>query len=231
MSVDYSLLETPMNDKTPQQLAEFKLLIDYNPIDGTAAWRQTHHIYFAGDDAGYVRKDGIRVLSLRGKEWALAPICWAIHHNEWPNGRVRFKADKGSLKLDNLYVAAGNWRSRENRRKYDRQHRALKPEIYRAQDLKRDFGITIAEYTEILLAQNGVCAICEKPETATRNGKLKALAVDHDHESGGIRSLLCVECNTGLGKFKDSPSLLRRAADYIEKHAGNVVPIRKDNSA
>lgn len=83
-------------------------------------------------------------------------------------------------------------------------------------DLKKSFGITIEEYNAILEKQKGVCAICGEKETAKGNGGIvRNLAVDHDHETGEIRGLLCSNCNNGLGRFKDSPNLLTNAIDYL----------------
>ena len=66
----------------------------------------------------------------------------------------------------------------------------------------------------MLVSQNGVCAIClKKPE--------KNLVVDHCHESGNVRSLLCGKCNTGLGLFLDSPQLLMIASSYLLKFKKN----------
>lgn len=83
----------------------------------------------------------------------------------------------------------------------------------RARDLRIKFGITPEIYDTILANQNGVCAICSKSCTS---GKL--LAVDHDHNTGKVRGLLCMKCNTGLGKFLDSPELLRKSANYLESN-------------
>jgi hypothetical protein len=68
------------------------------------------------------------------------------------------------------------------------------------------------------LAQNGVCAICRKPETYTHHmtKKIANMAVDHCHVTGKIRGLLCHKCNHGLGKFGDDVSLLRKALAYLE---------------
>lgn len=63
-----------------------------------------------------------------------------------------------------------------------------------------------------LAAQNGLCAICGGPP-----GK-RSLNVDHDHVSGNVRDLLCATCNVGIGVMRDNPDLLRKAADYIERH-------------
>lgn len=60
--------------------------------------------------------------------------------------------------------------------------------------LRRKFGLTVADYEEILQEQKGVCKICGKP-CATGN----RLAVDHNHDTGQVRGLLCYRCNTHLG--------------------------------
>lgn len=71
------------------------------------------------------------------------------------------------------------------------------------------YGLTPAELAE-LLRQNNVCAIC-KTAGWTRKGP----QVDHDHETGRVRGILCSNCNQGLGRFKDDPSLLLSAVEYL----------------
>jgi hypothetical protein len=79
----------------------------------------------------------------------------------------------------------------------------------RTYHLKRRYGIT-AEYADAMLtAQGGLCAICCSAPAAH---------VDHDHETGAVRALLCFNCNGGLGQFKDDPLLLQLAALYVEGH-------------
>lgn len=83
--------------------------------------------------------------------------------------------------------------------------------------LKHEYGITLAEYEALFAKQNGVCAICQKPEKTIdkKQNKLRRLAVDHCHTTDKIRGLLCFECNTGIGKFGDNPQLIERAAEYV----------------
>jgi hypothetical protein len=76
----------------------------------------------------------------------------------------------------------------------------------------RDYGLTKADFRAFMVKQGGACAICEKPERSSRKG---ILSVDHDHDTGRVRGLLCHACNVGLGHFRDDPALLARAAQYV----------------
>lgn len=80
------------------------------------------------------------------------------------------------------------------------------------------YGITEGEYNTMLWLQNGVCKICEQPETITNGitNKIKPLAIDHCHDTGKIRALLCAKCNSAIGLLKHNPELLRKAALYCE---------------
>src|SRR5581483_8528314 len=78
----------------------------------------------------------------------------------------------------------------------------------------KKYGITPERYEELVAAQNGVCAICQQPER-----KDKRLSIDHDHTTNLYRGLLCDDCNTTLGKFKDDPARFRAAAEYLESFA------------
>lgn len=89
-------------------------------------------------------------------------------------------------------------------------------EKVRWQCLKRAYGIAKVTYMQMFEAQGGVCAICKKPEGHSR---FKNLAVDHDHETGKVRSLLCHRCNAGLGNFYDALPLLREAVRYLDRHS------------
>ena len=98
--------------------------------------------------------------------------------------------------------------------------------IGRNRQLKRKYGIGVEEYNRLLLAQNNQCAIC-----LTKSGTLH---VDHDHETGQVRGLLCYNCNMGLGRFKDSSKFLNAAVSYllrgdIHNIHSNVVPDKSKN--
>lgn len=82
----------------------------------------------------------------------------------------------------------------------------------------KPFGITALEYEMMHKKQNGKCAICGKPESANDKHKteLRQLAVDHCHKKGKVRGLLCTNCNLGIGQFKDSISILKKAIKYLK---------------
>jgi len=88
------------------------------------------------------------------------------------------------------------------------------PERTRNNDLKRNYGITLQEHQEMYKNQNGLCAICKKEG----DGKWKKLCVDHDHETGKVRQLLCRRCNMVLGQVYDNISLLEKHIKYLQKH-------------
>jgi hypothetical protein len=79
----------------------------------------------------------------------------------------------------------------------------------RTYHLTRRYGITSDEADLMLEAQGGVCAICRAAP---------AQHVDHDHDTGAVRALLCFNCNGGLRQFRDDPYLLHQAAFYVKHH-------------
>ncbi len=81
-----------------------------------------------------------------------------------------------------------------------------------ASNMLRMYGITIAQYNELLILQGSKCAICE---TAHSYDPHKRLQVDHDHTTGRIRGLLCGNCNRFIGQARDDIGILRRGISYL----------------
>lgn len=81
----------------------------------------------------------------------------------------------------------------------------------RKANLKKKYGLTLEEYATKLANQNGVCAICGDPPKRYR------LAVDHDHETGKIRDLLCLGCNAKLETI-ENPVFVAKAKAYLQAH-------------
>lgn len=89
----------------------------------------------------------------------------------------------------------------------------------RRRNAYRRYGITLEEYDTMLMKQNDVCAICKNPETMKhKSGRFYNLSIDHDHETGRVRGLLCRNCNVGLGNFADDILQLRSAISYLTKY-------------
>lgn len=117
-----------------------------------------------------------------------------------------------------------NWFWKEPIRSTDgadraRKQRAYNPRAAKNTDLKKMYGITIDDFDRMAHAQGYCCGICGNQETAVDGlGLPRRLAVDHCHITGKVRALLCTNCNKSLGGFRDDPDLLRKAADYLERH-------------
>lgn len=101
----------------------------------------------------------------------------------------------------------------EQERIRNRAYRKRRPEVGERARKKYRYGLTSDAYEALWFSQGGCCKICQLQEVETSRG---LLFVDHCHSSGGIRGLLCNNCNALLGMAGDSPEVLRRGAAYLE---------------
>lgn len=85
-------------------------------------------------------------------------------------------------------------------------------------NLKSMYGITYADYCQMVAAQCGACAVCGTvpSEDPDANKQVNKLFVDHSHANGEIRGLLCSRCNLGIGYFSDSPHVMTSAITYLQ---------------
>ena len=119
------------------------------------------------------------------------------------------------------YKKAWDRRNRERLAEMQRARYKADPEKYRAYfrnwRVKKVYGITPAQYEQTLSDQGGVCAVCGRvPNGSSRMEK--TLLIDHDHETGKIRGLLCNNCNSGMGIMGDTEEHLLAALAYLRKH-------------
>jgi hypothetical protein len=143
-------------------------------------------------------------------------MAWLLYYKEWPASNVIFQdKDTTNLRIENLSLGKFPY---EKIVKGERVQRKMSTEAMRHYGLKRYYGIDLAKYQEMLLAQNGVCAICFKPETSVVNGKIKPLAVDHCHDSERIRGLLCARCNQAIGLLNEDINILNNAIEYLRNY-------------
>jgi len=99
--------------------------------------------------------------------------------------------------------------------KYYTSRKDSDPDYLRNIKLKNRYNITAQDFDRMLKGQKGVCYICYS------NNRGKTLHVDHCHETGQVRRLLCSDCNRGLGCFRDDPEVMRAAITYLKEHKMN----------
>jgi hypothetical protein len=214
-------------------------LLDYNPETG--AFVRKAVIGSRSDCLGATVetvsecRHPARVVWLSGSRYFGSRLAWFYVHGTWPERKLYYRdGDRLNCSIGNLVQAE----PRLLRRKRDKvaartARRAGYGERASAavkdSELRARFGIALEDYVGLLEKQRGVCAICERPETTTFRGALRRLCVDHNHETGAVRGLLCHMCNVGLGNFRDDTDLLDRATAYLRLHAqpDNVLPLRK----
>lgn len=138
------------------------------------------------------------------------------HRNDCIDCNKAAKRERHARDPEPYRERARQWAAENSERRaaYQAEYRS-RPERKRVmRDLyyRRTYEISADEVDEMLESQNGRCAICgEKPD------RLASMHVDHDHEHGHLRGLLCLNCNQGLGQFRDDPAMLLRAIVYLRQ--------------
>lgn len=102
------------------------------------------------------------------------------------------------------YEKAYRQRNKERRKTTEARYRERHRDAIQA----RRFGLTGDELSALRVAQNDACAIC---------GDVTVLCIDHDHETGTVRGLLCGTCNSAIGLLKDSVAVMTKAAMYLQR--------------
>jgi Recombination endonuclease VII len=115
---------------------------------------------------------------------------------------------------------------------YRRENQKANSDHIRGRRFQKEYGIDFAEYQRMLIEQNGVCAVCEKPETKMERGTIRHLSVDHNHTTGVVRGLLCANCNMAIGYMCDDVTVLQKAIGYLRKHSDveTVLPFEPTRS-
>lgn len=127
--------------------------------------------------------------------------------------------------MKRAWQAANKERKEETRREWNKRNRdhvnesgkawkKKNPEAMRKYRFKK-YGLTVEQYDAMFAAQGGKCAICG---TTTPRADVADFCVDHDHETGAVRGLLCFACNAGIGQMQDSTRILLSAVDYLIQH-------------
>jgi len=123
--------------------------------------------------------------------------------------KARYAADpKRTIERVQAWRRANVERAKETQRRYrsERDYAAM----MRDSHLRRKFGMTQEQYERRLAQQGGGCAVCGRAPKAG-----KSLHIDHDHETGYVRGLLCFKCNAALGQLGDDLGRIERALTYV----------------
>lgn len=158
----------------------------------------------------------------KDREMVGSRVAWLLQTGEWPTQSVMFSdGDTTNLRWNNLKLSLfkSGSKTENGRRNYK-----MSKDQQRHYGLMRYYGLSIAEYAEMYRLQDGKCAVCHQPELSRdKQGNVRVLAVDHCHETGAVRELLCYACNSMLGQAKDNVEVLLAGAAYIKKHSSNKV--------
>lgn len=208
---------------------EINEALAYNELTGELVWKiSPGPRYKAGSFAGTWKSRTISTGEVRsylyivykGRTFTASQVIWLLKTGEWPEDTVLFvDGNSKNLRFDNLKLP--QLPSKKNIIA-GIKIRKMSKEAQRHYGLKRHYGISIADYAEMYRKQDGKCSICHQPELSKdRQGNVRVLAVDHCHDTGAVRELLCYACNSMLGQAKDNVEVLLAGADYIRKHSGN----------
>lgn len=153
-------------------------------------------------------KNVLLLLTLSSKK---CPCCGEVKPT---TGFARYKSRNGKWGFNSHCKACVNKKLKEYRLDNPEEYKRIK----RKQNLKK-YGLTLEDQERMLREQNYKCAICGQ-EIFLHGSSQKLVAhVDHDHKTGKVRGLLCKECNTGLGKFRDNTEYLLGAISYLNKNS------------
>lgn len=179
-----------------------------------------------------------RIIQFRRKKVAWNRLQRSGRRHDWLEfdqfcrdvGSVQFEESTVAARDDARPIGPDNFRwldrpqgefdrsTKEGNAAYMKAYRTANPGRWRHSHLLKNYKIDEVERGRMEKEQGGLCKICGERETKIQDGVVRRLSVDHDGNTGRIRSLLCGGCNEGIGYFHHDPVRLRKAADYCELH-------------
>ena len=149
-----------------------------------------------------------------------SPRCKKCHYqlgvrtrkNNIVKYRLREKAYRQANK-EKIKIRTKNWaiKNKDKVNQKSKEWQRKNPEKVRNNQLRYEYGITIDDYNQLLIKQENRCAICKRHSD-------KTLVVDHNHQNGKVRGLLCRTCNTAIGLLNDNYLLLLEASNYLQSY-------------
>lgn len=140
-------------------------------------------------------------------------ICRVCKHKRPDNAFYTRKTNHDGLRTEckRCHSAIGKSNYIKNKKRIDKK-------ILQGH-LRRSYGISLDNWNELFVRQNGVCAICKKPETrfSNKSRTTQRLCVDHDHNTNQVRGLLCHRCNSTIGLMEENTDRLSGILEYLNK--------------
>ena len=134
--------------------------------------------------------------------YAMCKPCVLAKNNAWRN------ANKGKVaECKRQYMMRNRDAIREHRKAYMAAHKVEAAEYRRRWNLAKRYGITLEQYADIWNRQGGLCGVCRKTH--------RKMVVDHDHDTGKVRGILCHPCNVCLGGLGDNLDGVMRVVRYL----------------
>lgn len=134
--------------------------------------------------------------------------------------RSKIKGTRGSwCRLCQKAYAKSWYNGNEGKRQKNRTYYQENPEKFREYALFSKYGLTLEGYDILYKKQDGRCAVCKRPERSVDRweGKIRRLQVDHCHETGRVRGLLCYRCNVLIGGLGDTVEAIERVLVYLKR--------------
>lgn len=164
--------------------------------------------------------NSVKTSAIRPGRWVLSPCRYC---DSMFSARQMLKHIPRCPENPNKRTTTTNYTPMENMAEYRDLSVANAKRSKKAHNLRWAYNISIEEWEQIYREQDGKCAICGcAPDGLNR--RTNSLHLDHNHETGQIRRLLCHYCNLGLGAFRDNPILLLKAAQYLINHTPDPAP-------
>lgn len=232
--MSFQVLNQSKKKTTDLTVERLKEVVSYEPLTGEFFWKEkiAKWVKIGEKVKCKPNKNGWRGFDFDGIGYHAHRLAWLYVYGVHPP-RLKWKnGNRADLRISNLITDA-EWRKLQPKIKVVRQkkHRDV---FQRGKDKKENrIRLDMTEYERMFKEQKGCCAICDKPETQLRKGKPIAISVDHCHDSGEIRGLLCCACNKMIGLANDDASILRKAIGYLNKaktkvsEVDNVVFLQK----
>lgn len=155
----------------------------------------------------------------------LCKPCWTREYNARNAERVRAVREEWVEKnRDRERAKYKRYREKnpEKVREAFQKWREKTPQYFRDRHLFKKYGLTIADFLKLIEEQNGVCAICQEAP---------ATAVDHNHETGQVRGILCSQCNSLIGYAREQEAVLFAAVTYLREKGANPEPLKVKDHA